>query len=71
MHESLQRLSKVPDDVILFPGHRYSVASSALMASVKETNFVFQATRPTDSTRRGRGHHESMVRPGTITAARS
>ena len=38
---SLQRLSKVDDDVVLFPGHRYSFASSATMGSVKETNFVF------------------------------
>jgi hydroxyacylglutathione hydrolase len=43
MQESLRRLSKVPDDVILFPGHRYSVASSASMSSVKESNFVLQA----------------------------
>ncbi len=42
MFESLRRLAEVPDDTILFPGHRYSIASSATMDVVKETNFVFQ-----------------------------
>ena len=41
MIESLKRLSKVDDDVILYPGHRYSLASSASMGSVKQSNFVF------------------------------
>ena len=41
MVESLKRLSKVDDDVILYPGHRYSLASSAGMASVKQSNWVF------------------------------
>ena len=42
MIESLRRLAEVPDSTILFPGHRYSIASSATMGVVKETNFVFQ-----------------------------
>ena len=42
MAESLRRLKEVPDSTILFPGHRYSIASSATMDVVKETNFVFQ-----------------------------
>lgn len=42
MIQSLRRLAEVPDDTILFPGHRYSIASSATMDVVKETNFVFQ-----------------------------
>ena len=42
MFESLRRLAEVPDETILFPGHRYSIASSATMDVVKETNFVFQ-----------------------------
>jgi glyoxylase-like metal-dependent hydrolase (beta-lactamase superfamily II) len=42
MVESLRRLGEVPDSTILFPGHRYSIASSATMDVVKETNFVFQ-----------------------------
>lgn len=42
MKQSLTRLAKVPDDVVLYPGHRYSPASSATMGSVKQSNFVFQ-----------------------------
>lgn len=41
MQHSLRRLAKVDDDVVLYPGHRYSLASSATMGSVKHTNFVF------------------------------
>ncbi len=41
MVESLNRLAKIADDVILYPGHRYSIASSALMGSVKASNWVF------------------------------
>ena len=42
MIDSLRRLAEVPDSTILFPGHRYSIASSATMDVVRETNFVFQ-----------------------------
>lgn len=42
MLESLERLRKVDDDVVLYPGHRYSLASSATMGAVKRSNFVFQ-----------------------------
>lgn len=42
MSESLRRLAEVPDNTILFPGHRYSIASSATMDVVKQTNFVLQ-----------------------------
>jgi glyoxylase-like metal-dependent hydrolase (beta-lactamase superfamily II) len=42
MFESLRRLAEVPDSTTLFPGHRYSIASSATMDVVKATNFVFQ-----------------------------
>ncbi len=41
MMHSLGRLSKVDDQVVLYPGHRYSPASSASMGSVKATNWVF------------------------------
>jgi glyoxylase-like metal-dependent hydrolase (beta-lactamase superfamily II) len=41
MADSLKRLSKIADDVILYPGHRYSIASSALMGSVKASNWAF------------------------------
>jgi hydroxyacylglutathione hydrolase len=41
MIDSLKRLSKVDDDIILYPGHRYSLASSASMGSVKQSNYIF------------------------------
>ncbi len=42
LYESLtQRLSKVPDDAVLFPGHLYSPAGSAPMAEVRACNYVF------------------------------
>ena len=41
MIESLGRLSKFDDDIVLYPGHRYSMASSATMGSVKQSNYVF------------------------------
>ncbi|HEX2850521.1 MAG TPA: MBL fold metallo-hydrolase [Acidimicrobiales bacterium] len=46
MYESLQRLATLPDDVAVFPGHRYSAASCGAMAAVRELNYVFKpATR--------------------------
>ena len=43
LYETLtQRLSKVPDDAVLFPGHRYSDADSASMGDTRATNFVFR-----------------------------
>jgi glyoxylase-like metal-dependent hydrolase (beta-lactamase superfamily II) len=42
LYESLtQRLAKVPDDTVLFPGHLYSAEPSASMAETRRTNFVF------------------------------
>jgi glyoxylase-like metal-dependent hydrolase (beta-lactamase superfamily II) len=41
MIESLNRLAKFDDDIVLYPGHRYSMASSATMGSVKRSNYVF------------------------------
>lgn len=41
MIESLRRLGKFDDDIVLYPGHRYSPASSATMGSVKQSNYVF------------------------------
>jgi hydroxyacylglutathione hydrolase len=43
MVESLKRLSRVDDTVILYPGHRYSLASSATMAAVKQSNYAFES----------------------------
>jgi hydroxyacylglutathione hydrolase len=42
MYFSLQRLAALPDETIVFPGHRYSVPSSATMAAVREDNYVFR-----------------------------
>ena len=47
LYQSLtQTLAKVPDDTILFPGHQYSVASSARMGDTRSTNFVFRPKTP-------------------------
>lgn len=43
MVASLRRLSEVPDEIVLFPGHRYSAAASATMEKVKQTNYIFDA----------------------------
>lgn len=37
-----QRLAQVPDDAILFPGHRYSEQPSASMGVTRRENFVFK-----------------------------
>jgi hydroxyacylglutathione hydrolase len=42
MEDSLRTLSEVDDHVVLYPGHRYSVASSATMGAVKQSNWVMQ-----------------------------
>ncbi len=41
MAESLRTFHRVDDEAVLYPGHRYSVASCATMGSVKQSNFVF------------------------------
>jgi len=43
MIKSLQRLAKVPSDTILYPGHKYSDASSAPMSHVVKYNYIFDA----------------------------
>lgn len=43
MYESLtQRLSHVPDEAILFPGHLYSEKPSATMGETRQRNVVFR-----------------------------
>jgi len=37
-----QRLAKVPDDAVLFPGHMYSMEPSAEMGDTRRANFVFR-----------------------------
>ncbi len=45
MYESLtQKLARVPDDAVLYPGHRYSLESSATMGITRERNIVFRPT---------------------------
>lgn len=47
MYESLtQRLARIPDDVILFPGHLYSPEPSASMGETRKRNFVFAPRTP-------------------------
>lgn len=43
MAESLRRLARIADDVVLYPGHRYSPASSAPMGEVKRSNLMLEA----------------------------
>jgi glyoxylase-like metal-dependent hydrolase (beta-lactamase superfamily II) len=43
LYESLtQKLAKVPDDAVLYPGHLYSVEPSATMGDTRLHNFVFK-----------------------------
>ncbi len=43
LYESLtQKLAKVPDDAVLFPGHMYSAEPSATMAETRRWNYVFR-----------------------------
>ncbi len=45
MYESLTtRLARVPDEAVLYPGHRYSLESSATMGTTRERNYVFSPT---------------------------
>jgi len=37
-----QKLSKVPDDAVLFPGHLYSAAGSASMGETRQSNAVLK-----------------------------
>ena len=47
LYESLtQKLSKVPDDSLLFPGHLYSAAPCASMGETRHANFVFRPKTP-------------------------
>lgn len=42
MYDSLQRLAQLPDDTLVFPGHRYSMPSSASIAAIREQNYVLR-----------------------------
>jgi glyoxylase-like metal-dependent hydrolase (beta-lactamase superfamily II) len=43
LYESLtQKLAKVPDDAVLFPGHLYAAEPSATMGETRRLNYVFK-----------------------------
>ena len=43
MYESLtQKLAKIPDEAVLFPGHQYSTDPSASMGETRQMNYVFR-----------------------------
>jgi glyoxylase-like metal-dependent hydrolase (beta-lactamase superfamily II) len=42
MYDSLQHLAGLPDSTVVYPGHRYSVPSTATLAAVKDINMVFK-----------------------------
>jgi glyoxylase-like metal-dependent hydrolase (beta-lactamase superfamily II) len=41
-HSLTQRLARVPDDAVLFPGHLYSAEPSATLRDTRQMNFVFK-----------------------------
>lgn len=41
-HSLTQRLAKVPDDAVLFPGHLYAPEPSATMGETRKWNYVFK-----------------------------
>ena len=42
MYESLQRLARLPEDTIVYPGHRYHPEPHATMGSLLRTNYVYR-----------------------------
>jgi glyoxylase-like metal-dependent hydrolase (beta-lactamase superfamily II) len=42
MYRSLSHLASLPDETVIYPGHRYSVASTGTLVAVKEINMVFK-----------------------------
>ena len=48
MFESLQTLAALPDQTVVYPGHRYSDPSSRSLAEVRQTNYVFKPKTKTD-----------------------
>jgi glyoxylase-like metal-dependent hydrolase (beta-lactamase superfamily II) len=42
MYESLQRLARLPDATIVYPGHRYSLPSSGTMEAIRTDNIVYR-----------------------------
>lgn len=48
MYDSLQTLSGLPDQTVVYPGHRYSDPSSRSLAEVRQTNYVFKPKTKAD-----------------------
>ncbi len=48
MYDSLQTLSVLPDQTIVYPGHRYSDPSSRMLDEVRLTNYVFKPKTKSD-----------------------
>ena len=44
MYDSLNTLATLPNDTIVYPGHRYSDPAFLAMGQVRETNYVFKPT---------------------------
>ncbi|MFM7253796.1 MAG: MBL fold metallo-hydrolase [Ilumatobacteraceae bacterium] len=42
MYDSLQTLAAMPSGTVVYPGHRYSVPSSATIEAIRESNYVFR-----------------------------
>jgi glyoxylase-like metal-dependent hydrolase (beta-lactamase superfamily II) len=42
MYSSLQMLSALPDDTVVYPGHMYSSAPNAPMVELREDNYIFK-----------------------------
>ena len=42
MYDSLQTLAAMPDGTVVYPGHRYSVPSSATIEAIRDSNYVFR-----------------------------
>ena len=48
MYRSLTRLASLPGETVVYPGHRYSVPSSATMEAITEMNYVYRPTSEAD-----------------------
>ena len=42
MYDSLQKLAELPTTTVVYPGHRYSLPSSATLETILESNYVFR-----------------------------
>jgi glyoxylase-like metal-dependent hydrolase (beta-lactamase superfamily II) len=42
MYDSLQVLAAMPEGTVVYPGHRYSVRSSATIDAIRQSNYVYR-----------------------------